>query len=746
MTEILTELNMMKKQRFVSLFVLTILCLFLFCSCSGERKANVSVFENGSEKAKPVSAEKNDEAVHSSFEPLDKLLRVSRTDMTILYFDKKSFCVCVYDASSKKLWRALPEKAGKEKASSLSLTVLCGGNEYVLNSQDDCVSLGAAEYKAENDSLTVTYRFKKELQKGSSVDVSLPVLFTCTDGMLTVSVDMKEVANASDENVKLKTLELLNYFSADADGEDGDYIFVPDGSGAVLDVSKKVKSFESLSLPVYGADPASNESSLLSASVAAFGRKSGNCAFVALVEDGDAISTIRAEKALTGGGFNRVYASFDLTKTSKEEGKTFVSNKTYNGKISVSYRFLSDDNADYIGMASACRELLIRSGVLRINERTVDKTEGLPFELSLIGSAVVPVNEKKTKTAQLPLTTFDEAKDIISFLRSKGIKNINLKFRGLFEGGLVQNSLSSPKLFSPLGGKQSAEELTSFAQNQNISVFAEVNLVSSAKANGKTAIALDKTEAQTDLELLKSGFLSSGAAISFSAGEKLVKNSDKMLAALRKLSFDGISVADCGKLLYSDNSLSSPLDRTETKELLSKQCAAVSSGKKLAVSGSNIYALKYADLASGIESSAFSSKDENYTSVPFLQAVLHGYTDYSLSPINAEKNPETAFLKAVEYGAVPCFEWYYADLSKDGEKKDELYYANSVDDARQYYERMNAVFSDLRDKKITKHYKVKSKVYCTEYNSSTGIYVNYSKKDVTVNGVTVEARSFVRVN
>ena len=740
------EFNMMKKQNFVFLFFLTMLCLFLFCSCSGERKANVSVFETTAEKAKAVSAEKSDEAVHSSSLPLEKLLRVSRTDMTILYFDKKSFCVCVYDAASKKLWRSLPEKAEKERACVLSLTVLCDGGEYTLNSQDDCIALGGAEYTAENDSLTVGYHFKKELKKGVFLDVTLPVLFACTDGMLTVSVDMGKTVNSSSEGVRLKTLELLNYFSADSEGTDGDYLFVPDGSGAILDVSKKVKSFEGLSLSVYGADPSADEGSRLSASIPAFGRKSGNCAFVALVEDGDALSTVKAERALTGGGFNRVYASFDLTRAQKDEKNVFVSNETYKGKISVSYRFLSDDNADYIGMASACRELLIRSGVLKINERTVDKNEGLPFELSLIGSAVMPVNEKKTKTAQLPLTTFEEAKDIISFLRSKGVKNIKLKFRGLFEGGLVQNSLSSPRLFSPLGGKRSAEELSSFAQNQNISVFAEVNLVSSARASGKTAVALDGTAAQTDLELLKSSFLTSNSAVNFSSGEKLVKNSDNMLAALRKLGFDGVSVADCGKLLFSDSALSSSFDRAEIKELFSKQCAAVSSSKKLSVSGSNIYALKYADLVSCVPSSALSESDGSVTSVPFLQAVLHGYTDYSLSPINAQKNPETAFLKAVEYGAVPLFEWYYADLSKSDEKKDELNYANSVDNAGQYYERMNLAFSDLRDKKITKHSKIKSKVYCTEYNSSTKIYVNYSKKDVTVNGVTVEARSFVRVN
>ena len=58
---------------------------------------------------------------------------------------------------------------------------------------------------------------------------------------------------------------------------------------------------------------------------------------------------------------------------------------------------------------------------------------------------------------------------------------------------------------------------------------------------------------------------------------------------------------------------------------------------------------------------------------------------------------------------------------------------------------MSSVLSDLRDKKITAHSEVKSGVFRTEYGSSISIYVNYNDKDVTVNGVTVEANSFIRI-
>ncbi|MCM1544430.1 MAG: DUF5696 domain-containing protein, partial [Ruminococcus sp.] len=132
-------------------------------------------------------------------------------------------------------------------------------------------------------------------------------------------------------------------------------------------------------------------------------------------------------------------------------------------------------------------------------------------------------------------------------------------------------------------------------------------------------------------------------------------------------------------------------------------------------------------------------------SVPFLQAMLHGVVSYAGKPINLASNPETAMLKAAEFGCVPSFEFYYEDFGTE-KKPDNYHYMNYATDAQLCYDRMSSVFSDLGDKKITAHYRVKSGVYCTEYGGSTSVYVNYNKNDVTVAGVTVEARDFLRVN
>ena len=47
---------------------------------------------------------------------------------------------------------------------------------------------------------------------------------------------------------------------------------------------------------------------------------------------------------------------------------------------------------------------------------------------------------------------------------------------------------------------------------------------------------------------------------------------------------------------------------------------------------------------------------------------------------------------------------------------------------------------------MTDHYEVDDGVFCTEYDTGSMIYVNYTNEDFSILGVVVEARSFLRVN
>lgn len=73
-------------------------------------------------------------------------------------------------------------------------------------------------------------------------------------------------------------------------------------------------------------------------------------------------------------------------------------------------------------------------------------------------------------------------------------------------------------------------------------------------------------------------------------------------------------------------------------------------------------------------------------------------------------------------------------------------YENQLNSAAEKYQTADSILGNLRNARMTAHYKVQDGVYCTEYNNSIIIYFNYNDTAVTVNSLTVEPKSAMRVN
>ena len=140
--------------------------------------------------------------------------------------------------------------------------------------------------------------------------------------------------------------------------------------------------------------------------------------------------------------------------------------------------------------------------------------------------------------------------------------------------------------------------------------------------------------------------------------------------------------------------------------------------------------------------------------MPFLQLVLHGIVGYSGEPLNFSENAKTSFLRCVEYGASPAYEWTYSDTYADKKNKSDedntdtfgVYYENWIASASEFYERADAALKDLQTSRMTSHSEIMGGVFCTEYDTGAKIYVNYTESDVTVSGITVPAGDFIRIN
>lgn len=728
---------MLKIKRCFSL-LLCVLCVLLLFGCGNSGSASSRYIKSG-DSVQEVSVLLSDSSLYTDSKKKSELQQISRTDMASLYFGESNCSVSLYEAGSGKLWRSLPEKYVDGAPCVISLGVIIDGKEYTLDSQSDSLGFDTASYEIRDNGVLVTYSFRRTIEDGTKLDFTVPAEFISTDGTMVAQIDCQNIIGENNgDNVILRSISLLPYFGSYSSGADGDFILLPDGCGLTLDTSEYASEKESFSVSVYGADPSQNEEAKATAIIPAFGLKKGSNSFTAVIDEGAEIATVKAERASKESGYNRVYAEFEITPTlQNDDGSFYVSESTYNGKIKLSYRFLSGDNANYIGMASACRELLIRSGDLVTDN--IDTSSDYPFNLNLLGYG--EVTDENGKSSSQVLCDFSQSYDILSSLKAKDINNINLRYKAVFEGGIMQKNIKKADVNSSLGTDKQLQELCDYALSGSATIYPDIRLITADSKNGFNSSALALDGAETALHNSSFG----EGDFEFVCAESISDNTKSMLSYLRDSDFEGVCLSDAGSVLYSDFNQSSAAFRTDTAAIIYEQSNAVSANKKLMTNKGFLYSIKYASVIVGLPQYASYRKNEGASQVPFIQAILHGISDYSMSPINLYSNTTNAFLKAVEYGGIPYYEWYHTDNGTE-EEKDSYYYMNSIADAQTNYERMKATFSDLRGARITDHRQVEKNVYVTEYDGSTLIYVNYNNKAVTVSGVTVDAKSFIRVN
>ncbi len=657
---------------------------------------------------------------------------------------------------SEHYWSALPilpdgQSADKSlaEASVVSIDILGKTDIYKLNSQDNSVAYKKARYELIENGAVFTYDIFADEQTAKKVnlsqsDIAFSVKLTVTlrDGSMYADCSYSNLSGNPDAYIT--DINVLNRFGAYNESSADDFLFVPDGCGAIIKTSVHDDSFEQLSFPVYGNDIAiSGGESAGNVIVPAFGMKHSGSAFVALITKGDAVATIHADKATDSSEYNTVNSSFCITPYKYENNRLTVSKHSIpeNEGVSLCYRFVSGNNASYSGLASSCREQLIRNAVL--STRSVNDANGLPFNLTVIGTKKTDLLGYFSRT--VAVTNTEQASDMVTRMKNKGINNINLRYLGIFSGGLNQKDITSSNILLRLGFKHRFDNLFTYIDTQNMNLFFDIDILgaSSGLSGSEKAQTIDGNYIKADAVNPYSSFTGADSfKRSFRSISKIENLAEKILIRTRNNGFSGFCVNDAGTLLYSDYSYSG-FTRADAQAAVSEAVVPLTTNKITMISGGNFYMLKNANVIVNLPLTTSVTSSGAYEAVPFVQLILHGSLDYSGTPVNIAGSCDETMLKYIEYGACPCYEWGYNRLS---DKDDVYYYDTWVNSAAVYYAKANEVLGDLRGTRITSHEMISDGVFLTEYENGSLVYVNYTDKDFTVSGVMVGGRDFERVN
>ncbi len=659
---------------------------------------------------------------------------ITKSGLVELLFDKTTATVAVRDINSGEICSTLPDSNIPKKVQSyaLEITLSNGGNKvYTLNSQDNSVAHGNYSYKTSSNSVSVTYSMALDKETGAKdttqikngeIRADLTMNYTLNDGSLYVNVDMNNIFLSN--GIYLEDMTILNNFGAYETGSLEDYLFVPDGCGAIIKTGIDDGEFTPVSLSVYGEDAGTSDIRKTSEClIGAFGIRHFENGFICIIEKGDSIARINAYRN-NEESLNSVHSSFKITD---------VCNKNrigipYKGEIQLCYRFLSGKTATYPGMATACRETLIRNSVLPANSVTT-KSEYMPMVVSLYGGYI----DEKGKYSVL--SDYNQALSLMTLLKAKDVNNVHLRYNEVHDNNKNFNDFEKA-----LGSNNNFNELYTYINSQHFSLFIDTDILTYSNRNsGAQNICGNDITIETTLPFQKNNELHNYLKLG-----KLEDRINNILIDSEKFDFDGYALNDAGNILYSDYSENS-YSKANSKEEITKHISVLSNSKMLMVDSGNIYTVKNADIITNIPISTLAYPEkESYTGIPFVQMLLHGIIDYSTTGLNTHDDVAVSFLKALEYGCVPSVEWYCTPYN---ETMDEKFFCDkNIAEMVSYYSRTNNALSMLRDARMTSHYCVQEGVYCTEYDNSIKVYVNYTDDEVTINGIIIESMDCITIS
>lgn len=590
--------------------------------------------------------------------------------------------------------------------------------------------------------------------------------YTLTADGFTVSAPVKYIECA--EGYHLYKLTLFELFGAAQRGNDG-YIFLPDGCGALMRFRQEKAGKEKLSLPVFGNDLTVTASAELDAkketervTLPVFGMKEAAEGYLAIIEDGAATATIEAYRAGGYNAYNAVYPVFTVTEKDNvylegSEESTQIpqfQQKLYDGDFRVRYVLLNDGDNGYSEMAAALRSYYIEQGVLKKQEAA-----SLPFYLETIGGVTGYKNLLGISYIDVvSATSYQENITILQALQDAGVEGVRLILNGWFNGGVYHSYPKSIRLQSQLGGKSGFNKLCTFAADNGVLLYPQVNLMTvDRKGNGfwsvrHSARTLDLLEAEVVDRSYATGQKRADDGLSHGSSYILrpsvaAELTTSFLKAYDKYSLSGVYLSGSGNELYSDFLRSDTIDRNTS--ISYSQAGLQEAAKKLQqvmVSEGNSYALPYAtDLLNvAAESSGYQMTDED---VPFLQMVLHSYVHMAGTPINLAKDSDVAPLKMLEYGMALHYQVTYEPThvlkNTDYFQNYASHYEGWLAHMSEHHTGMAPLLNAVQQADMIRHQQVADGVFKTVYDNGVTIYVNYNEEEFTQDGLTIPAMGYV---
>ena len=635
----------------------------------------------------------------------------------------------------------------------MDVTIRGGGNSSTT-SMDAAVETGRVVVKKIENGVTIEYYFDGQ-------KFMIPVDYVLKDDYLSISVDSTKI---QEDELRVTYVSLAPFLNSVENDSENSYLFLPSGSGALMNVNSYNAQGLKYNAYVYGEDyimedkyiPSEHESLRMPV----YGYKNGDKGGFAIIDNGAETARMNTVVGSTAYKFSTVYPSFYLRGYTNHQARTFKQTYFANvypenmieGTVSLRFYPLSGENADYNTMADIYRDYLV-------NEKGLAKTgEEKAMNINLIGGAQITKSFLGVPYETVyAATTVNQASSIISEL-NENIDSLSVKLKGFGATGVDVGKIGGGfTVNDKFGSATNLKSLSSLCSEKGIDLYFDYDLV---KFNSSGSGFSHGSDAVMNSGVLKAEqYITDKANRSNLTDEayrflRPIKFDDAVSKALKqnaKWNISGVSLETLTSMAYSDYS-----EPKSTVDFNSRHgfVAAVSealkqvkeNNQKLMASDAN----DYAAIAANIVTDVPVVSDRGYTfyeDVPFYSMVFKGYVPMTSESINLAIDPQRIVLGAVESGIGLNYtvinQWgnelidshypYFFSTVYSGVKEDILATYSSLAD---YYDSINGA-------KIVSNTIISSGVHCTAFDNGVTVYVNYNNSAASTPAGECAAQSYI---
>ncbi len=757
----------MKKKKYLKFLLCMLLSVAMLLCMSGG-----VIAEEGddwyAEEEEITDEEITDEESVMGEPDLSAFVQVAQDGNLVMYANSENGYFYLENTATGKQWHSVPVDLEYDEVSKGGATRGTVGSQMIISyvnreematveyaqeaySSSDSLDYGGVTTTTIDNGIRVEYLF-------SAVGITVPVTYTVEDGDFYARIltdEIKEEA-VDGQHYCLIDVTMLPVMGAGNWATDG-FLFVPDGSGALVDFNNGVVQDAAYKSLVYGADMSVAEERQVtyteSIRLPVFGTIIGEDVLMGIITEGDAASSITVVNGNERCGYNAVSSVFHY-RVMQAQYNLFnkrninqVAEPEYGlDSFTVRYTALDGDKADYIGMATEYREYL---GLTKRGTTPTFHLETVgAFEQAATFLGIIPYTDR------VSLTTYDQAQTILEDLQAAGMTELSLKYTGWSNNGLENKKIpKAANALSVLGGKKSFTALQNYTALEGITLYADADLLQFQKnGNGvsknKSAVrnVFGKVILQAKYMLSTYVTVLGSQNTAFLSPEQLSTVGERYLKSLQSNNMTAVSLSTLGEYCYSNFYEKNEQYRStfpqKVQALLQQYADA---GVSMSFSGGNAYVLPYASLITDVPLHS-SGYDIFCEDVPFYQAVLHGYIPYTTESLPQTGDPENSYLAAVETGTELSYIGIYEDAAKLVDTDYNYLYGSTwslwKDEAAAQYAEYMPLLNKIYDKAIVGHRALADNVYVTEYEGGVQVAVNYTEADVTVQGQTIPAKSF----